>query len=183
MRVTLSLAPTLARSPAFRLAPHGPVAIPQSARRLRRISHNTSSQIRRTCADGTAHQCTVCSSGFFIYMTSCLAQCPDNFWGELIHYTCQPCNAACQRCVVVADYCQSCKTGYFLYNYQCGTTCPNGYYKSLTQNSCNKCDSACNDILLILPGARGFSAFQVKGAADRARSRMLMPIPRPPTNR
>jgi len=90
-------------------------------------------------------ECTVCSPGHFLYVTTCGETCPAGFYKEAISNSCQPCHEACTACLSAPTECIACKTGFFLHapTLTCQTSCLPGYYGEPATNLCQVCNAAC----------------------------------------
>lgn len=98
----------------------------------------------------TSTTCTACTlTGFYtayLLGTSCLQQCPNNYYestGNGSVNTCQPCDPSCLVCTNNPTPCQACNAGYWLFGDACGNTCPTDYFKDNSTWSCLLCDIWC----------------------------------------
>lgn len=51
-------------------------------------------------------------SGFYLYNSVCMDQCPIGFFKNTSSQMCQSCSDTCLTCDLVASNCTSCQTGY-----------------------------------------------------------------------
>ena len=98
----------------------------------------------------TSTTCTACTlTGFYtayLLGTSCLQQCPNNYYestGNGSVNTCQPCDPSCLVCTNNPTPCQACNAGYWLFGDACVNTCPTDYFKDNSTWSCLLCDIWC----------------------------------------
>jgi hypothetical protein len=94
-----------------------------------------------TCTSQTA--CLSCTSGTYLYLTSCLATCPPNI--SVLNSAlslCQACDAVCATCSVTSSNCTACANGTAYYNFNCVSSCPSGMV--IQSNTCVNCDTPCS---------------------------------------
>lgn len=94
------------------------------------------------CDGETSSDCIDCQNSEFLHLGTCLAVCPDGFYGETIAEVCDACDETCATCY--GDYysaCITCYDGDFFYENQCLTACPDGTYAS--GSDCLDCDIHC----------------------------------------
>lgn len=94
-----------------------------------------------TCTTQTA--CLSCTSGTYLYQTSCLSSCPANI--TVINAAlgvCDPCDAVCATCSISASNCTACANGTAYYNFQCVSSCPSGMV--IQNNTCVNCTNPCS---------------------------------------
>lgn len=94
--------------------------------------------------------CASCrqGSGTFLYLGSCVYQCPQGYYAA--HSKCLACSSNCATCLSLKT-CSTCKSGFFYLPTlaKCATTCPVGTYSSSgicqpCSDSCNRCQSSTN---------------------------------------
>lgn len=100
-------------------------------------SNNCLSCIITDAATG-ATGCTVCGSGYILFMGSCTSQCPANYYP--LQSQCYRCSQNCQTCTSLPSSCINCTNNTFLLNGNCIQQCPNGTYQSVSTASCVPCD-------------------------------------------
>ncbi|CAB1448387.1 unnamed protein product [Pleuronectes platessa] len=118
------------------------------------------------CVGGEEDSCLSCAPGL-IYMRRegrCLPACPQGFYHDAVHRTCEPCHASCRTCsstsshsAAVADTkhrettwtdslsCDSCYAGYLLSDGTCESSCDIGQFP-VTKGSghaCEDCHVSC----------------------------------------
>lgn len=79
---------------------------------------------------------------------SCVADCPNGYYGDSDAYVCVMCHQSCKLCTN-ETYCTSCKnvTGIVYFNFDnssCVFKCPDGYYGDESQNECVPCNETCS---------------------------------------
>ena len=96
-----------------------------------------------TCSSATV--CTACSSGFYLYESTCVSSCPSGYYGsERVCYGNRifekellriflACLTECTTCSSLT-VCTACSSDFYLYDSTCISPCPNGYYGS--ENVC-----------------------------------------------
>lgn len=103
------------------------------------------------CSDCVASldTCEKCDDDKFkLSDTSCVKDCPEQYYTDLTSKTCQLCPTSCQTCTDTHT-CQSCKNGYFLYENDCIETCPDGYVEVPDTKKCEKCPANCKECLAL----------------------------------
>uniref|UniRef100_A0AAV2IUA6 EGF-like domain-containing protein n=1 Tax=Knipowitschia caucasica TaxID=637954 RepID=A0AAV2IUA6_KNICA len=76
----------------------------------------------------------------------CLAVCPEGYYHDSAHGTCEPCHATCKACSGIESHsCQSCQIGYRLSDGICESMCYRGQYPVLEgmELACEDCDASC----------------------------------------
>lgn len=92
--------------------------------------------------------CKSCATGFSLYLTSCLADCPSGFTS--IASVCVACTSPCMTCSTSQTTCTSCLGGLspqlFLTSTFCviANQCPATTYANLTTNKCTDCIAPCS---------------------------------------
>lgn len=75
---------------------------------------------------------------------TCVATCPNPFWGNSATLTCDSCLASCASCTT-GTTCTSCNSGLFLRTDNlCYTTCPAGFAANNSTNTCDACPTGCS---------------------------------------
>ncbi|XP_029024628.1 proprotein convertase subtilisin/kexin type 5 [Betta splendens] len=100
------------------------------------------------CIGGGEHGCLSCDLGLVFLRKEgrCLPSCPQGYYHDPVHRTCEPCHASCQTCSGKdAQSCESCYTGNRLSDGECESMCDIGQYLSIKGSShvCEDCDSSC----------------------------------------
>ena len=104
-----------------------------------------------TCSGPTANECLSCPSNGFLANSSCVAECPNGTFAQLVgeQVTCLDCHPSCESCASAGSAaCLSCPaSGTPLHDEgayavgACLAECPAGKYAS--GNTCLECDSSC----------------------------------------
>lgn len=94
--------------------------------------------------------CSTCRDRYFKYMDTCVAACPDGYYGDRDgddKYRCITCHWSCSTCRgPESTDCTSCKDGEMLQSNSCVQPCPDGQYRShdVTIGSfCDYCSDSC----------------------------------------
>jgi hypothetical protein len=80
---------------------------------------------------------------------SCVATCPDGYFGNFSTHVCDFCDPICLTCGVNSTYCYDCIPSYGWNNYYCYDPCPIGTYTDLTHPvyngsiNCTSCSKYC----------------------------------------
>lgn len=88
-----------------------------------------------------ANQCTLCANGLFLYIYTCLADCPLGAYKSYKSSECVTCQSPCETCHNGYS-CDTCIYGYLLYAEQSGNqcilgpSCPNSFYLNVANNTC-----------------------------------------------
>ncbi len=66
----------------------------------------------------------------------CTANCPTNYFGDILTYLCSPCNPICVNCTDnTILHCSACQPPYFIFsNGTCLSNCPDGYFNNNITN-------------------------------------------------
>ncbi|KAM4528249.1 proprotein convertase subtilisin/kexin type 5 [Odontesthes bonariensis] len=100
------------------------------------------------CMEGGEDGCLSCAPGL-IYLRKeahCLPSCPQGYYHDPAHRTCEPCHASCRMCSGKSSQsCDSCYPGYLLSNGRCESMCDIGQHPVMkgSGHTCEECDSAC----------------------------------------
>lgn len=94
---------------------------------------------------GTAYTCTSCiAASPYLLMSTCVANCGNNYYLPSGQTTCQQCTSPCYNCAGTATTCTSCISGNYLQNGVCAPTCPVQTYGDISTGKCLVCDvTAC----------------------------------------
>ncbi|KAM6902082.1 proprotein convertase subtilisin/kexin type 5 [Xenentodon cancila] len=98
------------------------------------------------CMEDGEDGCLSCPPGL-IYLRKegrCLPLCPQGYYHDSAHRTCEPCHASCRTCSA-SQSCDSCYPGYQLSNGRCESLCDIGQYPVITglDHACEECDGSC----------------------------------------
>uniref|UniRef100_A0A4W6C5K8 Proprotein convertase subtilisin/kexin type 5a n=1 Tax=Lates calcarifer TaxID=8187 RepID=A0A4W6C5K8_LATCA len=101
------------------------------------------------CIGGGEDSCLSCALGL-IYMRKegrCIPSCPQGYYHDTAHRTCEPCHASCRACsgTEVPSPVTSCYAGYLLSDGTCESMCDIGQYPVIkgSGHACEDCDSSC----------------------------------------
>ncbi|XP_028457908.1 proprotein convertase subtilisin/kexin type 5 [Perca flavescens] len=100
------------------------------------------------CIGGGEDSCLSCALGL-IYLRKegrCLPSCPQGYYHDAVHRTCEPCHASCRTCSGRdSQSCESCNPGYLLSDGMCESMCDIGLYPVIKGSGhiCEGCDSSC----------------------------------------
>ncbi|XP_039635568.1 proprotein convertase subtilisin/kexin type 5 [Perca fluviatilis] len=100
------------------------------------------------CIGGGEDSCLSCTLGL-IYLRKegrCLPSCPQGYYHDAVHRTCEPCHASCRTCSGRdSQSCESCYPGYLLSDGMCESMCDIGLYPVIKGSGhiCEGCDSSC----------------------------------------
>ncbi|KAG7499791.1 proprotein convertase subtilisin/kexin type 5-like [Solea senegalensis] len=100
------------------------------------------------CVGGRDDSCLSCAVGL-VYMRKegrCLPSCPQGFYHDATHKSCEPCHASCRTCSGKdSQSCDSCYTGYLLSEGTCESMCDIGQYPVVkgSLHACEDCDYSC----------------------------------------
>jgi hypothetical protein len=72
----------------------------------------------------------------------CVSECPDNFYGDKIGGSCNPCPDECGKCNNVKD-CTTCNDGFYLLDKECVPNCGPGFYVDKSSKTCRPCEKNC----------------------------------------
>ncbi|XP_045923579.1 proprotein convertase subtilisin/kexin type 5-like [Micropterus dolomieu] len=116
---------------------------------------NTSSRICEKCDPSCGEcigdredSCLSCALGL-IYLRKegrCLPSCPQGYYHDIAHRTCEPCHTSCRTCSGKdSQSCGSCYPGYLLSDGLCESMCDMGQYPVIKGlgHACEDCDSSC----------------------------------------
>lgn len=91
---------------------------------------------------GIKSNCSSCQPNYFLYASSCVAQCPAGTY--LDQGRCSGCLSPCKTCLGAPTLCHSCLSGYYLSDQSCITLpCPAGTYANNATFTCTKCPNNC----------------------------------------
>ncbi|XP_068561703.1 proprotein convertase subtilisin/kexin type 5 [Cebidichthys violaceus] len=100
------------------------------------------------CIGSEEDSCLSCALGL-IYLRRegrCLPSCPQGYYHDSAHRTCDACHASCRTCSG-RDYqpCDSCHPGYLLSDGLCESMCDIGLYPVMKNSGhvCEDCDGSC----------------------------------------
>uniref|UniRef100_A0A3Q4GEQ2 Proprotein convertase subtilisin/kexin type 5-like n=1 Tax=Neolamprologus brichardi TaxID=32507 RepID=A0A3Q4GEQ2_NEOBR len=100
------------------------------------------------CIGDEENGCLSCAPGL-IYLRKqgrCLASCPQGYYHDTVHRTCEHCHASCRTCSgKLPESCDSCYPGYLLSYGRCESICDKGQHPIIkgSSHSCEDCDSSC----------------------------------------
>ncbi|XP_034997609.2 proprotein convertase subtilisin/kexin type 5 [Hippoglossus stenolepis] len=100
------------------------------------------------CIGGKEDSCLSCAPGL-IYMRRegrCLPSCPQGFYHDAAHRTCEPCHASCRTCSGKDSLsCDSCYAGYLLSDGTCESLCDIGQFPVIkgSGHACEDCHVSC----------------------------------------
>nr|XP_004550004.2 proprotein convertase subtilisin/kexin type 5 [Maylandia zebra] len=100
------------------------------------------------CISDEENGCLSCAPGL-IYLRKqgrCLASCPQGYYHDTVHRTCEHCHASCRTCSgKLPESCDSCYPGYLLSYGRCESICDKGQHPIIkgSSHSCEDCDSSC----------------------------------------
>ncbi|KAK7896490.1 hypothetical protein WMY93_021815 [Mugilogobius chulae] len=100
------------------------------------------------CLGPGEESCLSCTIGL-VYLRKagrCLPACPEGFYHDAQHGTCELCHATCKACSAKESHsCQSCHVGYRLSDGMCESMCYRGQYPVLESMdlACEDCDASC----------------------------------------
>ncbi|XP_067430805.1 proprotein convertase subtilisin/kexin type 5 [Thunnus thynnus] len=100
------------------------------------------------CIGGGEDSCLSCVLGL-IYLRKegrCLPSCPQGYYHDAVHRTCEHCHASCKTCSGKdSQSCDSCQPGYLLSDGICESMCDVGRYPLIkgSGHTCEDCDSSC----------------------------------------
>ncbi|KAI8478938.1 Immunoglobulin super DCC subclass member 3, partial [Branchiostoma belcheri] len=77
-----------------------------------------------TC-ETSKERCTSCADPLFLDGTTCVAHCPDGYYGDILQRRCLPCHSSCLSCYSADNnaVCRQCKPGFALWDYTCVEEC------------------------------------------------------------
>uniref|UniRef100_A0A8C6SBJ3 TNFR-Cys domain-containing protein n=1 Tax=Neogobius melanostomus TaxID=47308 RepID=A0A8C6SBJ3_9GOBI len=94
----------------------------------------------RECSGAGEESCLSCTMGL-VYLRKegrCLTTCPEGYYHDAVHQTCEPCHATCRSCSAKESHlCQSCHVGYRLSDGMCESMCYRGQYPVIEVNICH----------------------------------------------
>ncbi|KAM6976267.1 proprotein convertase subtilisin/kexin type 5 [Tautogolabrus adspersus] len=100
------------------------------------------------CIGGGEDSCLSCALGL-IYLRKegrCLPSCPQGYFHDAVHRTCEHCHASCRACSGKdSRSCDSCSPGFLLSDGMCETMCDVGQYPVIkgSGHACEECDVSC----------------------------------------
>ncbi|XP_029372303.1 proprotein convertase subtilisin/kexin type 5 [Echeneis naucrates] len=100
------------------------------------------------CIGAGEESCLSCAPGLMYIRKEgrCLPSCPQGYYHEAAHRTCEPCHASCRACSGKGSHnCDSCYTGYQLSEGMCQSKCDIGQYPVLkgSGHACRDCHRSC----------------------------------------
>ncbi|XP_034048082.1 proprotein convertase subtilisin/kexin type 5 [Thalassophryne amazonica] len=100
------------------------------------------------CVAGGEDSCLSCAPGL-VYLRRegrCWPLCPQGYYHDAVHRTCEPCHASCKTCAGKdSRTCDSCHPGYLLSQGMCESLCDINQYPLIKglSHTCEDCDSSC----------------------------------------
>ncbi|XP_076845202.1 proprotein convertase subtilisin/kexin type 5b isoform X2 [Brachyhypopomus gauderio] len=91
-------------------------------------------------------QCLHCGSAHFLLNQTCVATCPDGYYGDEDGRECTRCSATCATCSSRhSTDCLTCEAGRFENEGRCVEDCPSRFYGNVTMGTCERCDQSCTE--------------------------------------
>ncbi|XP_077200877.1 proprotein convertase subtilisin/kexin type 5 isoform X2 [Paroedura picta] len=128
---------------------HGKCVKPKSKQVDGKFWNATSTQFQpcdppcKTC-EKTAHACTSCPLGKFLFAQSCISTCPQGTFGNMRMRKCENCTGDCEECIRT-NHCLKCRSDLekprYLHQGQCFLECPEGFFTE--DGICTICSLPC----------------------------------------